>query len=122
MKLLVLAPQWPDPPRQGAAIRNFHELQYLAQRHDVTLLTFTPEGGVIDRSRLGPMLNTEILQAPVRSRYGRMKTLLSPGQADMAWRLRSTQMWDRVRQLVHEQDFDAVQVEGIEMAPYGLLA
>src|SRR5436190_19958185 len=89
MKLLVLAPQWPDPPRQGAAIRNFHELRYLAQRHDVTLLTFTPEGGVVDKSRLGPMLRSEILPAPMRSRTDRVRTLLSPGQADMAWRLRS---------------------------------
>src|SRR5436309_2819687 len=109
MKLLVLAPQWPDPPRQGAAIRNFHELQYLAQQHDVTLLTFEQEGGAINRSRLDPILRSEILPAPARSRYDRLRTVLSSGQPDMAWRLRSPQMWDRVSQIVRHETFDAVQ-------------
>ena len=122
VKILLLAPQWPDPPRQGAAIRNLHILLHLAQRHDVTLLTFTPEGGSLDRSRLEPTLRAEVRAAPTRSRLDRLRTLLTSGQPDMAWRLRSDQMWRRVEQLCRQETFDAIHVEGIEMAPYGRLA
>ncbi len=122
MKILVLAPQWPDPPRQGAAIRNLHILLYLAQRHDVTLLTFTPEGGIIDRSRLDSLSQAEILPAPTRSSLDRFRTLLTSTQPDMAWRLHSPLMQERVRQLTTQDHFDAIHVEGIEMVPYSLLA
>jgi sugar transferase (PEP-CTERM/EpsH1 system associated) len=122
MKILVLAPQWPDPPRQGAAIRNLHVLLYLAQRHDVTLLTFTPEGGVLERSRIEGVCRAEVLPAPSRSARQRLRTLLTPRQADMAWRLHSEAMRERVRQLCEKESFDAIHVEGIEMMPYGLQA
>ena len=103
-------------------MRNLHILLYLAQRHDVTLLTFTPEGGVIDRSRLEPLCRRiEILPAPVRSTSNRIPTLLTSSLPDMAWRLYSASMQERIDALLH-QDFDAIHVEGIEMAPYALNA
>lgn len=40
----------------------------------------------------------------------------------MAWRLRSLALWDSVAHLCRQERYDAVHVEGIEMAPYGLLA
>src|SRR5438876_195007 len=105
MKILVLAPQWPAPPRQGAAIRNLHILIYLSQRHDVTLLTFTPEGGVVDKSRLEALRHAEMLPAPTRSSLGRLRTLLTSTQPDMAWRLHSQAMRQRVRELTTQQPF-----------------
>ena len=122
MKLLVLAPQWPDPPRQGAAIRNFYLLQYLMVRHDVTLLTFTPEGGEVDSSRLQALRHSDLFEPPTRTRLDRLKSMLSSRQPDMAWRLRSPEMCERVRDLSASERFDAVHIEGIEMASYGLLA
>src|SRR5437868_4512241 len=122
MKLLILVPQWPDPPRQGAAIRNLPIAKYLAHRHDVTLLTFAPDGVEIDRERLGALCRSEVLPRPTRTRGERLRTLLVSGQPDMALRLRSKQMRDRVRELCRREAFDAVHVGAIEMAPYGLLA
>lgn len=122
MNILVLAPQWPDPPRQGAAIRNFHILQYLARRHAVTLLTFKPEGE-IEESRINSLcLRAEALPLPSRSITARLKTLAASPLPDMAWRLHSNLMRERVTELCKQQHFDAIHVEGIEMAPYGLLA
>src|SRR5438128_12652560 len=40
MKLLLLTPQTPFPPRQGTAIGNWAILRHLARAHQVTLLTF----------------------------------------------------------------------------------
>jgi sugar transferase (PEP-CTERM/EpsH1 system associated) len=122
VKILVLAPQWPDPPRQGAAIRNLHILLYLAQRHDVTLLTFDPPEQ-IERSRVEAVCtHAEALPVPTRSKAERLKTLLGSSLPDMAWRLHSEQMEQRVTELCAKSAFDAIHVEGIEMAPYGKLA
>ena len=121
-KILVLAPQWPDPPRQGAAIRNVQILLYLASRHKVTLLTFEPDGPV-DKSRLEAACeHVEILPAPVRSKAQRLKTLASSPLPDMAWRLHSNLMRERVRTLVETTPFEAIHTEGMEMALYALLA
>src|SRR5205807_560780 len=57
-----------------------------------------------------------------RSSRDRLRTLLTPGQPDLAWRLHSEAMRERVRQVCEQEAFDAVHVEGIEMMPYGLLA
>lgn len=122
MRILVLAPQWPDPPRQGAAIRNLHILLYLAQRHRVTLLTFEPDGEV-EKARLERLCDhVEVLPAPVRTASDRLNTLLNSPLPDMAWRLRSDRMMQRVRHLCYKTQFDATHVEGIEMAPYGIQA
>jgi sugar transferase (PEP-CTERM/EpsH1 system associated) len=122
MRILVLAPQWPDPPRQGAAIRNLHILLYLAQRHRVTLLTFASDGEM-DKSRLERLCDhVEVLPAPARSTQQRLRTLLSSPLPDMAWRLRSDAMMERVLDLCKHTTFDAIHTEGIEMAPYALAA
>ena len=124
MKIVVLAPQWPDPPMQGAAIRNMQIALYLAQRHEVTLLTFEAGPGV------GPEMHglreachrVEILAAPTRTNRQRLLRLFISSMPDMAWRLHSEAMWRRVEELCREEKFDAIHVEGIEMAPYGLWA
>jgi glycosyltransferase involved in cell wall biosynthesis len=41
---------------------------------------------------------------------------------DMAWRLQSDAMAERLEELCSNSYFDAIHVEGIEMVPYGLLA
>jgi polysaccharide biosynthesis protein PslH len=119
MRILILAPQWPDPPRQGAAIRNREIALHLAARHSVTLLTFAPDGG---DPQMEPLLevchHVEVLPPPRRTPAQRLRTLLSSSRPDMAWRLCSRRMLERVEALHSEEPFDAVHVEGIEMAPY----
>lgn len=122
MRILVLAPQWPEPPRQGAAIRNLHILRYITDRHRVTLLTFEPDGPV-DRSYLERVCDhVEILPAPTRTPRVRLKTLLTSPLPDMAWRLRTDAMMARIHDLCSKNHFDAVHIEGIEMAPYAFAA
>ena len=120
MRILVLAPQWPDPPRQGAAIRNLHIILYLAKRHRVTLLTFEADG-TMNMARLERACErVEVLPAPGRSPQQRLKALLTSPLPDMAWRLRSDAMMGLVRELCSQTAFDAVHIEGIEMAPYAV--
>jgi glycosyltransferase involved in cell wall biosynthesis len=122
MRILVLAPQWPDPPRQGAAIRNLQVLLHLARRHEVYLLTFASDGPMeMQRLREACVL-AEVLPRPTRSSVLRLQQLATTRLPDMAWRLHSAEMLQRVTQLCQEVPFDAVHIEGIEMATYGLLA
>ncbi|MEO8286978.1 MAG: glycosyltransferase family 4 protein [Chloroflexota bacterium] len=122
MKILVLAPQWPDPPRQGAAIRNLHILRYLARHHRVTLLTFRPDGPM-EMSDVAAMCDyAEALPQPQRTARKRIMKLTTSRLPDMAWRLHSDAMHSRLEELCNDSYFDAVHVEGIEMVPYGLLA
>lgn len=122
MKILVLAPQWPDPPRQGAAIRNLHILRYLAERHNVTLLTFQPDGPMDASNLTGLCDYAEALPLPRRTRSRRMLNLATSSLPDMAWRLHSEAMEQRLEELCRSVYFDAVHVEGIEMIPYGMQA
>lgn len=122
MRILVLAPQWPDPARQGAAIRNLQILLHLAQRHEVYLLTFASDGPM-EMERLQRVCKlAEALPHPTRSSVLRLQQLATTRLPDMAWRLHSTEMLERVTALCQEVPFDAVHIEGIEMATYGLLA
>ncbi len=58
--------------------------------------------------------------APVRPMSKRARdTLLNP-LPDMALRLASGAMHGQLARLLHEARYDVVQIEGIEMAPYGL--
>jgi polysaccharide biosynthesis protein PslH len=119
VRILILAPQWPDPPRQGAAIRNREIALHLATRHTVTLLTFAPDGGDPQMEPLRDACShVEVLPAQRRTSKQRLRTLFTSSRPDMAWRLFSLQMLARVQQLHSEETFDAVHVEGIEMAPY----
>lgn len=122
MNILALLPQWPDPPRQGAAIRNLPILLYLAERHRVSLLTFQPEGN-INKTRLEAVCErAEALPMPARTTAARLKTLATSSLPDMAWRLYSDAMRRRVLTLCRREHFDVIHIEGIEMAHYGLLA
>ncbi len=120
MKILVLAPQWPDPPRQGAAIRNLHILLYMARRHDVYLLTFACDGDM-QMQRLERVCKyIAVLPVPARSYVTRLNQLATSSVPDMAWRLHSDAMQKRIGELSSDVQFDAIHIEGIEMAPYAL--
>jgi sugar transferase (PEP-CTERM/EpsH1 system associated) len=122
VKILVLAPQWPDPPRQGAAIRNLHIIRYLAKRHKVSLMTFRPEGPM-DPSTLTEICEyAEALPMPRRSTPRRFLQFATSMLPDMARRLQSDAMEKRLEELCSNSYFDAIHVEGIEMVPYGLMA
>ena len=110
---------------QGAAIRNLQIVRYLARKHSVSLLTFG-EAGVRDTPPFYDLASichrAEELPLPTRTQRERLLKLLASAMPDMAWRLYSDAMWRRVEELCMEEHFDAIHVEGIEMAPYGLHA
>ena len=122
MKLLFLTPQLPYPPQKGTTIRNYNLIRQLAQRHEVHLLSFVQGeddlAWVPELREYGHSIATVI--APQRSPLRRTWTVLTSPLPDMALRLPSAEYQARLADLLDREEFDVVQVEGIEMAQYGL--
>lgn len=117
--ILLLTPQLPYPPHQGTSLRNFHMLKALAQQHEVSLLSFA-EG---DQPQESEPLQTlcRVLPpvvVPTRNTTNRLKSLVTTWSPDMAMRLESTTFSDALARALQEKVYQAVQIEGIELAAY----
>lgn len=118
-RILFLTPQLPYPPHQGTAIRNWHLIRYVAQRHAVDVLSFAADPGR-DLAAAAPLRElcgrVEALPQPARPLRRRLADL-ALGRADMARRLHAPAFADRLAAWLAD-GYDVVQAEGIEMAPY----
>ena len=122
MNILFLTPQLPYPPHQGTTIRNFSFIRYLAEHHTIDLISFTtPNEALTARNPLHQYCRQiATVPQPVRAlRRRAIDTIRSP-RPDMALRLESASMHALVAEWVRTNQYDIVQVEGIEMAQYGL--
>jgi len=133
-RILILTPQLPHPPQsltgrsQGTTIRNYNLIARLAHRHTIDLLTFVeptpvgPDAVPIDEiALLRPYCRQIVTETPpVRTLSQRGRDTLFSALPDMALRLESPAMHTHLAGLLREHDYDVVQVEGIEMAPYAL--
>lgn len=124
MNILLLTPQLPYPPHQGTTIRNFYLLRYLAQHHQVDLLTFLAPGEQLqpDNPLYGLCRRICALPQPQRSSGQRLYTTFRSPLPDMGLRLESAAMHQQVAAWRNDTAYDIVQIEGIEMAQYGLQA
>ena len=122
MKILILTPQLPYPPQQGTSLRNYHIIRGLAQRHEVTLLSFLEENQTADPAAIAPLQalchKIETVAVPKRSMLSRLWQLVSSRLPDMAHRLYSPVFEIALRKVLAGNQFDVVQVEGIELARY----
>src|SRR5438105_585056 len=138
MRLLFVTPQVPWPATQGTTLRNFHLIEAAASQHDVDLLTFCvpgerlAEGSIAagdkpprykrgrdssslrdDQLRLGPLAalcrRVETVPAPQRT-AGRRLVDLAMGYADMERRLWSPPFDARLRAMLRDGGYDAVQL------------
>jgi len=122
MQLLFLTPQLPYPPHQGTTIRNYYLIQHLAARHTVDLVTFLAPGQALTADNPLYTYCRRIVTAPqpTRTLHQRgLDTLRSP-LPDMALRLESQAMRGLLNAAAQQERYDVVQMEGIEMAQYGL--
>lgn len=116
MNILILTPQLPYPPHQGTSLRNLHIIKGLAQQHTITLLTFAKSL----EAEFGPLadLCAEIVTVPMphRSMVTRFAQLVTTRQPDMGHRLRDLAFDLALDELLSNNQFDIVQIEGIELA------
>ena len=116
-RILLLTPQLPYPPQQGTSLRNFHLLRALAQRHDVTLLSFAERDRAADTARLAELARVlPPIAVPERTTGQRLRGLLTSRAPDMARRLHSAALAAALADALRDEVFDVVQIEGIELA------
>jgi glycosyltransferase involved in cell wall biosynthesis len=122
MKLLLFTPQLPYPPHQGTTIRNYHLICHLARHHTIDLVSFLAPDQTLTAENPLYRYCRRIITAPqpVRTLKQRARTLFSSPLPDMALRLESAAMHALVNDLTDR--YDLLQIEGIEMAQYGLAA
>jgi sugar transferase (PEP-CTERM/EpsH1 system associated) len=121
MRLLFLTPQFPYPPHKGTTLRNYNLIAGLAARHEIDLLSVhdsphMPPGTPLDRL----CRRIAVVAVSARSSVRRaIDTLLSPWP-DMGLRLWSPQFTAQLHAWLADGRYDAIQIEGIELARYGL--
>ncbi len=122
MKMLLLAPYPPYPPRSGGALRIYNLLVGLARHHDIWLLTSAPDDAAV--AALAPLRDHCHLHTvpgpPPRSMLRRAWTTLFSPLPDMALRNADPAYAAALRHLLHTHAIDIIQAESIEMAHYGL--
>lgn len=123
MTILILTPQLPYPPQQGASLRNYAILQGLARHHTITLLTFVEPNQRTDAEWLQPLQKIcvggiHFVPMPARTSAQRLRHLLTSFQPDMADRLQTPVFAGTLRHLLSTQSFKIVQIEGLELAAY----
>jgi len=122
MQILIITPQLPYPPRQGTTIRNYNLIRGLAANHTVDLLTFLAPGEAptVDNPLLSLCGRVAYVEQPLRTTADRIRSTATTLTPDMGLRLESPTMHALVRAWCRATKYDVVQVEGIELAQYGM--
>ena len=119
MRILILTPQLPYPPRQGTALRNWGLISNLAHSHEVWLLSFDENPDVAPAPELrAACCEVAAFAVPHRSTSQRLRRLAVSDLPDMSWRLWSPEFAAKLASWMREQHFDIIQIEGIELARY----
>jgi len=118
--ILVLTPQVPYPPQQGTALRNWGILRALAERYEVSLLSFyaTDQNAEAPNILQDALHRIALFPQPPRHAIDRIHDLFFVTRPDLVLRLQSTQFADTMKDWLAHYHFDWIVVEGLEMAPY----
>jgi glycosyltransferase involved in cell wall biosynthesis len=122
-RVLLVTPEFPYPPRQGASLRNNHILRALSLEHDVTLLSTGRAVESRDLEALTPYAH-DLYTVPIgrRSMGRRLMELVLSRKPDLALRLSSFALNAALAMLLTtggdsgRPAFDLVQIEGLELA------
>jgi polysaccharide biosynthesis protein PslH len=121
LRILFLTPQLPFPPRQGTQMRNLQLIGAAASAHQVDLVSFVREGEALEAGSPLTELCGQIRLAPApppRDTRSRLRDLAFSPEPDLAFRLRSPEFESALRFMLSVWRYDAVQIEGLEMASY----
>jgi polysaccharide biosynthesis protein PslH len=120
VKILILSPYPPYPPHGGGTMRIYQIVRGLAERHDLTCLSFAPDTAA--EQALAPLqriCRVVTVRGPIRRSLARRSwTTLASQLPDMALRNAVPAYSAALRGLLATEQFDIVQAESIEMAGY----
>jgi polysaccharide biosynthesis protein PslH len=125
MRVLLLTQVLPYPPDSGPKVKTYHVLKYLAQKHQVTLVSFVrntdkPEYIQHLETLCERVITVSIKREPLRDLVFLGKSLLT-GQPWMMLRDESPEMRAILQELAATTHFDVVHADQLNMGQYALL-
>ena len=126
MKILFLTQVLPYPLFGGAKIRAYYVLRYLAERHQVTLVSFVrDDDGEADVAHLRQFCHAVHTVPISRSSLKNGRSLLESlarGKSLIILRDQLPEMERMVKSLVEKTSYDAIHADQTSMAQYALFA
>ena len=126
MRILFLTQVLPYPLDAGPKVRAYHMLQYLAARHQVTLISFvrksdSPEAIAHMRALCHTVHAVSLERTRTADLFNACRSVLG-GQPFTIVRDELRQMKNKVSEVVANQPFDAIHADQLSMASYALQA
>jgi glycosyltransferase involved in cell wall biosynthesis len=124
MRILFLTQILPFPLDAGPKVRAYHVIRYLAEAgHDIHLLSFSrgePEELVQPLRQLCSSIDlVPLTRSRVRDVRDGLRSLVG-STPFLIQRDQVTAMWERLRQITRDKTFDALHLDQLWMAPYGM--
>ncbi|HSH04647.1 MAG TPA: glycosyltransferase family 4 protein [Anaerolineae bacterium] len=126
MRILFLTQVLPYPLTSGARIRAYYMLRYLAQQHQITLVSFIRDDDApqhIDHLKTfcHQVHTVLITRSPIKDVTSLAHSLISRTPLVMI-RDRIPAMFDQLRTLIAANPFDIIHADQTSMSEYGLFA
>jgi polysaccharide biosynthesis protein PslH len=121
MRLLYITPDVPYPADQGAKLRNLALMQAAAKHHQVDLISFYKEPLTEEQHQELAKLcgRVELVPTPgPRALIARAWSFWFDALPDIAHRYESAEFRTRLWELLEQQRYDVIQIEGMEMMTF----
>jgi glycosyltransferase involved in cell wall biosynthesis len=124
MRVLLLTQVLPYPPDSGPKVKTYHVLKYLAQQHQVTLVSFVRDSDKPEyirhlESLCERVVTVPITRSPVRDLQFLGQSLLK-SQPWMMLRDERPEMRAALQELAASNQFDVVHADQLNMGQYAL--
>lgn len=125
MRVLLLTQVLPYPPDSGPKVKTYYVLKYLAQRHQVTLVSFVrdtdkPEYIEHLKTLCERVITVPIQRSPVRDLQFLLQSILT-GQPWMMLRDQRPEMNAVLSELATQTQFDVIHADQLNMGQYALM-
>ncbi len=124
MRILMLTLIAPYPPDSGPKIKTYNVLQYLCERHEVTLVSLVRNEQERAHAESLRRICREVYTVPFqRSRWNDARFLLKSaltGESFILSRDTSPELHQLLRQLTAREHFDIIHADQLNMAPFAV--
>lgn len=123
MRVLLLTQVLPYPPDSGPKVKTYHVLSYLAQQHEITLVSFVRASDKPEHIQHLKTLCEQVITVPItRSKTRDLRFLLASLRSGQPWMMLRDQRPEMQAALaaLQEQHFDVVHADQTNMGQYAL--
>jgi polysaccharide biosynthesis protein PslH len=124
MRVLLLTQVLPYPPDSGPKVKTYYVLKYLAQKHQVTLVSFVRSSDKPEYIRHLETLCERVITVPIERKPTQDLIFLGQSLAsDQPWMMlrdERPEMRKVLRELASNTHFDVVHADQLNMAQYAL--